>query len=131
MPSNALAEIISGVSVTPKTDQSPWQIAEVLWNGMQVPVISFEQMMISRFARLRGSHVAIIRGTEDNDGLPFYGVAFQAVPHNFLLDADSDLVEENTGIEKFNLIQAKVRIRGIAAVIPDLQAIEKQLLADL
>lgn len=128
LPGNLVADVVSAMTFSAHQGEKSWEIGELSWRGLQVPVVSMEQLVINRAPRIRGSHVAIFHGTSDTDKLPFYGVPMQAIPHNFNLVKESDLTERSDGLELQHCAM-KVTARGVAAIIPDLEAIEGQLLS--
>ncbi len=130
LPANMVADIQSGVSATPVENAPAWQRGELAWHGLVIPVISFEQIISNRHARLRGSHIAVLRGTADIDRLPFYGLPTQAMPTEYQLESETDMVVESIS-EGFQQVAAAVRVRGVPCIIPDIQKIEAGILAGL
>ena len=105
-----------------------WSKGMLNWRGLNLPVISIEQILLNRSPRLRGSHVAIFHGTKDTEKLAFYGVPLQAMPHNFKVTAEADLVQRSDDTQ-LKYCALKVTARGVAAIIPELEAIEDLLLS--
>ncbi len=130
LPQLALAEVVSGVAASAEPGEQPWQLGDMNWRGQRVPVLSLEQLLIQRSARLRGSHLAVLRGHHDSAALPFYAVPIQAAPSPVSLDSKIPLEElEDKGRVDFAL--RHIRVRGVAAVIPDLKALEAHIIAGL
>ena len=127
LPSNLIADVVSSMTYSQQKGDSSWAIGELSWRGLQIPVVSIEQLIINRTPRIRGSHVAIFHGTLDTDKLPFYAVPMQAIPHNFNLLKESDLSERSDDVA-LEYCAMKVTARGVAAIIPDLEGLERQLL---
>lgn len=130
LPIEMIAETISGVAVTSVNDPQPWQAGHLNWNGLDIPAVSLEQVVLGRRPRLRGSHVAIIRGTTDTETLPFYGVPVQTMPNEYQLMSTMEIVQAPVP-EDFNLITMVARIRGVNCVIPDIEELEQQIAGDL
>ena len=146
VPGNLIADVVSAATIDTKNetlkgsdsdlDSVPsnsvaagqvWSKGMLNWRGLNLPVISIEQILLDRSPRLRGSHVAIFHGTKDTEKLAFYGVPLQAMPHNFKVTAETDVVQrsDDTSLKYCAL---KVTARGVAAIIPELEAIEELLL---
>ncbi len=130
LPSNLIADVVSAVTIDQKSGENLWSIGDLSWRGLHLPVISIELMILHRAPRLRGSHVAIFHGTVDTEKLPFFGVPLQAMPHNFNLENNRDVTQRSDLLE-LDFCAMKVTARGVSTVIPELEAIENQLLETL
>ena len=130
LPADMVAETISGVAVTSVADAQPWQAGHLNWNGLDMPAISMEQVVIGRRPRLRGSHVAIIRGTTDIETLPFYGIPVQTMPNEYQLMSTMEITQAPVP-DEFNLVNMVARIRGVNCVVLDFEALEQQIAGDL
>ena len=130
LPSEMIADIVSGVNVSAVEEPYSWQRGNLNWSGMTIPVLSFEQLLRNKTARLRGSHIVVIRGTSDTETLPFYGLPIQAMPNEYRLESSDELVEEEPAAG-LNQIAAAVRVRGVPCVIPEIAYIEEQIASDL
>ncbi len=128
LPNNAIADVVSSMSITTTPKDQKWVVGELNWRELNIPVVSFEQLILQRTPRLRGSHVAIFHGTLDTEKMPFYGVTVQAIPHNFSLLKESDLTERMDDL-KLDYCSMKVTARGVASIIPDLNNIEAKILS--
>lgn len=129
LPSNLVADVVSAMTYSQQEEGAAWSIGELNWRGLQIPVISIEQLVINRTPRIRGSHLAIFHGTLDTDRLPFYAVPMQAIPHKFSLIKDSDLAERSDDVP-LEYCAMKVTAKGVAAIILDLEGFERQLLSN-
>ena len=124
LPSDSVVEIVSGVASEFSEDsEKPWLQGMLSWRGTTIPLISFEQQLLNREARIRGSHVAVMYGTESTSKMPFYGVTIQAFPHSVQVQSERefDQIEQH----KYENVLMVANLRGIATVIPDLVAIQK------
>lgn len=130
LPANLIADVVSSMTYLQIETEAAWAVGELSWRGLEIPVISIEQIIIARAPRIKGSHVAIFQGTNDTDKLPFYAVPMQAIPHNFNLVKESDLSEREDDLD-LACCKVKVTARGVASIIPDLQAIEEKILANI
>lgn len=130
LPSSMVADVVSGVSVINIDDPKNWQRGNLIWQGDTIPVVAFEQMIRDRKARLRGSHIAVLRGTTDTDVLPYYGLPTQAMPSEYVLETQEETISEIVNPE-LKLIASAARVRGVPCVIPEVVAIEEHIIADI
>lgn len=128
LPSNAIAEAVSGVAASLDGSQAsfPWYQGEVHWRGMVLPLVSFEQLLVQKNPRLRGSHIAVLRSQVEVERIPFFGVPVQTVPTSFEFSKDMS-VEEGNDEGRLDFVSQYVRVRGVNTVIPDLTAIESHI----
>jgi len=131
LPQNLIADLVSRKGMRPAdaAQSSPWILGDLTWRGLTMPVISIEQLVLRRLARLRGSHVAIFRGTTDPERLPFYAVPLQAVPHTYSVRLDREIAEREDA-QSPDFTALKVTVRGVSAIIPDFNALETRILGD-
>ena len=130
LPSEMIADIVSGVNVSAVEEPYSWQRGNLNWSGMTIPVLSFEQLLRNKPARLRGSHIVVIRGTSDTETLPFYGLPIQAMPNEYRLESSDELVEEEPAAG-LSQVAVAVRVRGVPCIIPEIAHIEEQIASDL
>lgn len=130
LPANISAEVVSGVSVTSSSEQRPWQAGQLTWNGLEIPVVSLEQVVIGRRPRLRGSHVVVARGSKDIEALPFYGIPVQTMPNEYQILSTMEIVQAPVP-DEFNLVEMIARIRGVNCVIPDIEGLEGLIISEL
>jgi chemosensory pili system protein ChpC len=127
LPTAVIAEVISGVSATlEKQPAYPWLLGEVNWRGLTLPLISFEQLLVQRNPRLRGSHIAVMRSQVEVDKIPFYGVPVQAVPASFNFSKDM-AVQEGADQGRLDFVAQYARVRGVKVVIPELAGIQSHI----
>lgn len=127
LPSAVIAEVVSGVAASMENKSNfPWYQGEVNWRGLILPLVSFEQLLIQRNPRLRGSHIAIMRSHMAVDRIPFFGVPIQAIPANFEFSQNTP-VEDGKDEGRLDFISQYVRVRGVNTVIPDITKIETHI----
>lgn len=130
LPAEMVADVVSGVNVSTVEEPHTWQRGNLNWNGMTIPVLSFEQLLRNKTARLRGSHIVVIRGTANSEALPFYGLPTQAMPNEYRLESADEMIEE-TIADGLNQVAAAVRVRGVPCIIPEIANIEEQVATDM
>ena len=130
LPANMVADVVSGVNLIAVENPNSWQRGELAWQGMNIPVAGFEEVVCGTQARLRGSHIVVLRGTTDTETLPFYGLPIQAMPNQYELHSEAEMLEEARD-ENLNQIAVAVRVRSVPCVIPDITRIEEKIAADI
>ena len=148
LPSNLIAEVVSAATINTNGNSEAWSTGRLNWRGLDIPVLNIEQIIINRPPRLRGSHIAIFHSTlqtqnneqgstgqEPSDSQPvgkldFYGVPLQAVPHSFTINQSEEITARSDELN-LNFCQIKVTVKGVAAIIPDLQGLEQFILDNL
>lgn len=130
LPDNLIGDVVSAIGITALDHHEPWFIGQTEWRGLQLPVVSIEQLIRNGPARIRGSHIAVFRGTEDPSRLPFYGIPFQAAPHSYPINNAGELTLLEDARE-FDFCLQKVRVRGVSTLIPNLEGIEQRLIETL
>jgi len=130
LPGNMVADIVSGVNVITVENPHSWQRGELNWQGMTIPVVGFEQILNNRQARLRGSHIVVLRGSSNTGVLPYYGLPTQAMPNDYQIESEAEMVQEAPATE-LNQVACSVRVRGVPCVIPEIAQIEEQVAADI
>ncbi len=127
LPSVTVAEVVMASDMVPAPAGSPdWKLGAVSWRDMMIPVVAFEALNGQGQPR-ECERVAILSGISAQRELPFYGVVVQGIPRmaKVKIAELEDLEAASTGPIEF----LQVRYAGELAVIPDLDALEAQLLA--
>lgn len=127
LPNVTVAEVVDAQDLVPAPEGSPaWRLGTVAWRDQMVPVIAFEGLNGQPVPR-EGGQIAILNGISAQRDLPFYGIVVQGTPHlaKVKIAQLEDLEGAGTGPVEF----LQVRYAGDLAVIPDLDALEQQLLS--
>ncbi|HEX6592813.1 MAG TPA: chemotaxis protein CheW [Moraxellaceae bacterium] len=127
LPNVTVAEVVVDNEVVAAPAGSPeWRVGAVSWRGQMVPVIAFEGLNGQAVPR-ESRQIAILNGISAQRDLPFYGIVIQGTPRlaKVKIAQLEDLDGASTGPVEF----LQVRYAGDLAVIPDLDALEAQLLA--
>jgi len=128
LPNVSLAEILEFSEPVPQPDVPTWYLGNIPWRTLQIPLISFEAVNEQVFSnRASNAKIAILNGLVDNPRLPFWGIVTQGTPRQMRISSQEIVKDdsENRGPAEF----MSVVVNGEAARIPDLDYIEKQLLA--
>ena len=125
VPSVSVVEVVAYRRPQELEQQPDWFLGGIPWRGKRIPLISIERLNQKRFTQ--GSpaiKIAIFSATAESSKEPFYGVVIQGMPQLMELESD-DLVRLDAGTD--NIEQMPVSVRGLAASIPNLSLIEKQI----
>lgn len=127
LPNVTLAEVVPATELLPApAGAGAWHQGFLKWRELDVPVIAFETMNDGQPPREYG-RVAIVSGISAQRELPYYGIVVQNIPR--LAKVKIAELEDLEGASVGPMEFLKVRYAGELAVIPDLDAIEKLLLA--
>jgi chemosensory pili system protein ChpC len=128
LPNVSVAEILEYTEPVPQPDVPTWYLGNINWRTLQIPLISFEAVNEQAFAnRTANAKIAILNGIVDNPRLPFWGIVTQGTPRQMRITAQEIVRDDSDygGPAQF----MSVLVNGEAARIPDLDFIERQLLA--
>ncbi len=128
LPNTAVAEVSDYKTPQPIADAPAWLLGMMLWRGRSIPLLACEPLL-GRSAGVGGVHArAVVCNTlNGNPQLPFLAVLSQGIPR--LQELKADMVETAEAMEdEFAVVQARLLLAGREAVIPDLDALERQLL---
>lgn len=128
LPNAAVAEIIEYRSPTPLDDGPDWCLGQVNWRGLDIPLVSYEAFVgneaPAESVRMR---IAVLNTLNGNDRMPFIGVVLKGIPR--LLTAGRDSVNANAEATLAEGMLAQVQVGAEAAVIPDIDALERSVTA--
>lgn len=133
LPNTAIAEIIDYSqpdAVPPSLKNVPdWLLGMVVWRGLSVPVVAFENMLGGKFeAPGHRARLAVLNAVAGVPGVPFIAMPTQAIPQLMQIDQANINVVEDTG-ESNPAVACHVVVAGKTAIIPDLDEVERQLAA--
>ena len=125
VPEACIAEIVDYRRPTPGQQQADWYLGNVGWRGLEIPLISFERLNQGRFADFSATaRIAIMHNTSGNPDLPFYAVVIQGLPQPVpAKETDVKSAAADSGPAEM----ARVLVREMPAVIPNLPLVEEQL----
>ena len=129
LPNAAIAEVVAYRNIDTIDDSPAWLLGHLNWRENMVPVMSFESATGDEagITSNRSSRVAILNTLNGNSKLPYIGLLTQGIPHLQVVQsqgvAPADAVDDN------ELIRERVMVNGVAAVIPDIDELEHQLLS--
>lgn len=130
IPNSAVSEVIAYMRPQ-RLDQTPeWFLGAVLWRGVNVPVVSVEQMCgIDTVHIGPRSRISIIYNPEKDDELPYIGLHIQDIPRAYL--AEYTKMESGSDDNLSQYLLSRVDDDQLSRFIPNLDAIAVELKAQL
>lgn len=129
LPNAAVAEVVARDTLQPAGEGAPaWLAGYCDWNNRRVPVISFETANgSSRSADSRRARVVVLNsfGTHLPSGL--LAIVSQGYPHLVTLNRSAVRPMELRPTDRSDLVLARVRVATQEAAIPDLAALEAEV----
>jgi chemosensory pili system protein ChpC len=128
LPNVSIAEILDFSEPTRVPDVPTWYLGDLQWRTLHVPLISIEALCERPFGQRAGNaKIAIMNGVVDNPRLSFWGLVTQGAPRQMRIRAEEIVSDEFAALAPGEYMS--VVVNGESAMIPDLDYIEKQLLA--
>lgn len=113
-------------SISPK-DQPNWFLGNLYWRGVKVPMFSFEAMSGDSLAPIKpDSQVVILNSIGLSPKVPFLCFPTQGIPH--LSRVMPTEISEIRGVTLTDCDLMQVAIAGSQAIIPKIEALEKNCL---
>jgi chemosensory pili system protein ChpC len=126
LPNATVAEVITLSTPEPVADAPAWLLGRIAWRGWKLPLISFAALTGSDNTEPGSSRVAVLKALGGNQKMPFIAVVTQGFPRLTTLNAELILPTHDGSALPFG-VRAHVLVRDDTALIPDLEAIEEQL----
>ena len=126
LPNVTVAEIIPYRAPTAINDPASWVLGQLEWRNVDIPVISYELLSGAATPRTEGARLAVINGTSVNRELSFYAILIQGIPRLTHVKEDDIVVVEAMHSGPYD--EVAVSVNGEQAMIPNLEAIENELL---
>lgn len=130
LPNTAVAEVSDFKSPQPIADAPGWLLGMMLWRGRSIPLLAFEPLL-GHSAGAGGVHArAVVCNTlNGNAVLPFIAILAQGIPRLQELKLDTiEVVEARDQEQDTAVVAARLMVAGREGVVPNLDALERQLL---
>lgn len=128
VPATAVAEIIPYEPLQRVQDTPDWFLGVLGWRGVQVPVVSFEMLSVTRasfsFASVSSASLVVLRALGGTDDLAWFALVAQTPPRAVQVGPDQ-LFEREDPTEETEL--TKVTFQEEPVSIPDLDFIEERI----
>lgn len=131
LPTVAVAEMLpykepKYTEVFPEEGMPQWYLGDVLWRGVQVPMVSYEAINEQPMPEVKVvSQMVVLNNTGVHPKLPFICLPSQGIPR--LNRVTKDDIAENQSISRRAYDKLQVIVNGESAAIPDVEKIEHAL----
>lgn len=128
VPHSLVAEIVAYQKVHRVADSPQWLLGVIDWKGNDVPLLSFEAAIGGEVGEVPPKvqfvvFTAIGAATQGK----LYAVRIKGIPHFETID-DTSISAANVSSRANPLIASRVIVNGVAACIPDIDALESMVL---
>ena len=126
LPSAVVLEVLPYVAPASYPDAQPWFLGTLNWQGDEIAVVSFDTFT-QGIAPEPGSRarVAALKPMGEHTELQHYGLLIESVPR--LVSLQRNMLVPDMGNPPARGILSRVKMAGQSACIPDLEAIEKEI----
>jgi chemosensory pili system protein ChpC len=129
LPNATVAEVIALPAPAPAENGPDWLLGRIDWRGWSVPLLSYARLAGGGSEELgAGARVAVLKALGGNPQLPFIAVVTQGFPRLLTLNAEL-IIPTHDGNPLPPGVSAQVLVRDDVAAIPDLEGLERELLA--
>lgn len=119
IPNATVAEVVGYSEPEPVPDAADWLLGTVLWQGWQVPVISFSSLIEKADTEsVQNARLCVTKSLIGNERMPYIGILAQGHPRLATITEDN-LIEISTEGNPIG-VAGVVEVDGREAVIPDL-----------
>lgn len=129
VPNAAVAEVVALRDLDDPAASAPeWLLGMLPWRGLAVPVVGYERLCgLAAAAPGAGSQLVVINTLDAGAALGYYGLVAAGIPH--LLSVGEGAAETLAAPGEGGYALCDLRLGESRAAIPDLDAIEKRVLA--
>lgn len=127
LPNATIAEVLSYAPPEPIAGAPDWLLGRLRWHGWQLPLVTFADMagIASEQAGL-GTKVVVLKALGGDARAPYFAILTQGFPRLVTVAATA-LVQDDAGAELPPGVQARVHLNEDAALLPDLEGIERRI----
>lgn len=131
LPNATIAEVLSFAAPDPVADAPAWLLGRIRWRGWQLPLLSF-----SRFAGIAaeegglGSKVIVLKALGGDAKHPYFAMLTQGFPRLVTVTEAALATVDDDGELPAGVL-ARVRLGENDAIVPDLAALEEELITVL
>lgn len=119
IPNTGVAEIIGYSTPRPVPGASDWFLGVVSWRGVDIPVVSLEEMCeIDSVHVGPRARIGILYNPEKDPEMPYLGIHMQDIPRAYLAESDKMEAGSDDGLSQYLL--SRVDEDHQARAIPDL-----------
>jgi chemosensory pili system protein ChpC len=131
LPNATIAEVLSFAAPDPVGGAPAWLLGRIRWRGWQLPLLSF-----SRFAGIAaeegglGSKVIVLKALGGDAKHPYFAMLTQGFPRLVTVTEAALATVDDDGELPAGVL-ARVRLGENDAIVPDLAALEEELITVL
>lgn len=130
-PNTLVAEVISYEEPVVVDNAPDWLLGKVHWRGWNIPLISYSSMIHGEPEEIgANTRIAVIKGIHETDALPYLAIINSGVPRLQTI-TQGDLQAHEASEADHPGMAFRVTIHDELAEIPDMEAIESQILEAL
>ena len=124
LPNASVSEVVGLSELREVPGMPSWFLGIQLWRGLEIPVISFEELVeVPSTEPGPRARVAVCNTLGDNPKRPFIGVQLVSMPR--LVRVSEDVVAMQTNEQDLGTaVKCQVIINGENAWIPDMNSVE-------
>ncbi|NII12392.1 chemotaxis protein CheW [Oleiagrimonas sp. C23AA] len=127
LPNASVAEVITLSTPDPVAEAPEWLLGRLAWRGWRLPLVSFATMAgLAPQENALNSRVAVIKALGGNPRMPYIALVTQGFPRLTTLSADI-IVPSRDSESLPPVVREQVMVRDDSAVIPDLEALEREV----
>lgn len=125
VPNIVVAELMDFTMPEPLRRAPNWILGELVWNGWQVPVISFEHLISDSAANTvtAKARILIIKTLGESIQVNYIGLIIQGLPRLKKITADNLL--ENLADELPEGVFSEVSVDELEAIIPEISSLTR------
>ncbi|MEJ2139349.1 MAG: chemotaxis protein CheW [Gammaproteobacteria bacterium] len=132
VPRSCVAEVVRYSVPDAEQEHSSWMRGSVTWNNQQIPVISFEALCgSSEPAPGRRTRVVVFNPLGGSDDCPNYGILAEGFPQMVKVNREVVVLDDGYKSPEHAPILCQINMLKERALIPDLEAIEARISAEL
>lgn len=131
LPRICVAEVIRYHMPSGDEQPSGWFRGMIRWNNRAIPVISFEMLCGQAFSITSGRTRLVVVNPLDTAGCAHYGVLAEGFPQMVKVNREVVVLDSTYQVPPNAPILCRISMLKEQALIPDLEAIEQRITAEL
>lgn len=123
VPHSSVVEVVSGMAPLPLAQAPAWVYGGIVFRAHTLPLISLDRLISDKAASFQAyTRIIVVNAPASAPVLPYVGVLGVQSPRPIMLDYDDIAVDRAAG-PAVEGISSRVRVKGQAAIIPDITAL--------
>jgi len=128
VPRACVAEVIGYQTPADMTNAPPWYLGLVSWNGVNIPVVSFEGALGQALPSISGrTRIVVFHAAEDKLPSGYFGMLTQGFPQLVRVNADVIRPDPSRSFGERAPVICQVRMVNETPLIPDLARLEQMI----